>query len=559
MRDDALSVRELHVRYANGVHAVRGVDIDLAKGECLGLIGESGCGKTTVARAVLGLLPSGTGIEGDIRIGGRETIGLSAREMDAIRGLSVGFVSQDPYASFNPIATISRHMAEPWLAHRMAVPAGAVERGISALGIYPANAAAYPHQWSGGMLQRASIAAAAAHEPPLIISDEPTSAVDADRSDSILSALTKTGAGLLLISHDLLTVGRRADRIAVCYAGRIVALGPSDEILGERRHPYLRALVEALPRPGWGLPTPIEGTPPRLDRPIVGCPFQPRCQHSIPSCLESEPTLVDGTACGVFRRAGGSPPLNEAAAAEGTASRGAYRDRSLPILRARSLSKRYEGRGGTTYALVDADLSVEAGEIVGISGASGCGKSTLLRLLGGIEPPDSGAVELEGRAFSSPERKRRGASDVGGRVMPIFQDPVSSLDRRWPIWRTVTEPLLPGRAFRGLGKNAYRELAREALSGVGLGHLDIDARPSNLSVGQCQRVSIARALIAKPKVILADEPTSALDASIAAAILRLLAKASGDGIAIVMVSHDEAALRCLCDRVVRMEKGALLK
>ncbi len=548
MLDAALSVRRLDVRYANGVNAVRGVDFDLARGECLGLVGESGCGKTTIARAALGLLHSGARVEGDILIGGRGITGLSAREMDAIRGLSVGFVSQDPYASFNPIASVFRHMAEPWLAHRMAVPPGSVERGISALGIDPAGAAAYPHQWSGGMLQRASIAAAAAHDPPLIIADEPTSAIDADRSDSILRALTGTGAGLLLVSHDLMTVGRHADRIAVCYAGRVVALGAAGEILGERRHPYLEALLAALPRPGRGLPTPLDGAPPRLDRPVVGCPFRPRCRYSRPACLEAEPDLVDGTACGVFRRAGGSPPLGRASATEDTATRGARRAPAEPVLRATGLSKRYEGRGGTVRALVDADLVVGAGEIVGLSGPSGCGKSTLLRLLGGIERPDSGLVELEGRAFPGAD----------GRIMPVFQDPVGSLDRRWPIWRTVTEPLLRRPAYRGIAKEAYRELAREALSGVGLGHLDMESRPADLSVGQCQRVSIARALIAEPTVVLADEPTSALDASVAAAVLRLLAKAASGGASIVLVSHDDAMLRCLCDRVARMEKGVLL-
>jgi peptide/nickel transport system ATP-binding protein len=325
----------------------------------------------------------------------------------------------------------------------------------------------------------------------LIIADEPTSALDADRANATLSALRSTTAAVLLVSHDINLVGCHADRIAVCYEGRIVEIGEAEAVLRHPQHSYTIALLSAVPRVGDKMASPVEA-------------------------------------------------------------------RAEVVLEANSVSRVYRSGTKTVHAVIKADLSVRRGEIVGIYGPSGSGKSTLLRVLATIEPPTAGTVSLGGKLTTTSETKRlldRRARS--GFVMPIFQDPVSSLDRRWAIWRIVTEPLMAKTRNNHPSRAPRREIARERLAQVGLAEVDLEARPDDLSIGQCQRVSIARALTAEPALIVADEPTSALDAAVSMLILRLLVMASEQGIAIVIVSHDQAMLRALCHRVLSMQDGIL--
>jgi peptide/nickel transport system ATP-binding protein len=493
MNRTVISFEDVTVTYASGVHAVRGVSFHVEEGECLALVGESGGGKTTLVRAALGLLPAQTKISGSIRIGGTEVIKADAETLRSLRGLVVGFVGQDPFNACNPLDRVRDHVTEAWLAHGMRSPNGAVADALEALGIRDAETLArqYPHQWSGGMLQRATIAAASAHRPRLIVADEPTSALDAGRADATLSALRSTTAAVLLISHDINIVGRHADRIAVCYEGHIVEIGEAEAVLRRPKHSYTIALLSASRRAGDRMASTVKA-------------------------------------------------------------------RAEVVLEATGVSRVY-GRGAETIrAVVKADLSVRQGEIVGIYGPSGCGKSTLLRVLATIEPPTTGTISLDGKLAATSETKRlldRRARS--GFVMPIFQDPVSSLDRRWAIWRTVTEPLMARHRENCPSRAERREIARARLAQVGLIQVGLEARPYEMSIGQCQRVSIARALTAEPTLIVADEPTSALDASVSATILRLLAAASEQGIAIVIVSHDEKMLRALCHRVLQMRDGTL--
>lgn len=493
MKQTVISFEDVTITYANGVRAVRGVGFQVEKGECLALVGESGGGKTTLVRAALGLLPAQTKISGSIRIGGTEVVNADAETLRGLRGLVVGFVAQDPFNVCNPLDRVRDHVTEAWLAHGMRPPDGAVTDALEALGIRGAGKLArqYPHQWSGGMLQRATIAAAAAQRPQLIIADEPTSALDDDRADATLSALRSIAAAVLLISHDVNIVGRYVDRIAVCYDGRIVEIGEAEAVLQRPQHSYTIALLSAAPRAGDKMASPVK------------------------PCAEA-------------------------------------------VLEANGVSRVY-GHGANNFrAVVKADLSVRQGEIVGIYGPSGSGKSTLLRVLATIELPTTGTISLGGKlAATSETRRLLDRRARSGFVMPIFQDPVSSLDRHWAIWRTVTEPLMAKHRRDRPSRAKRREIARERLAQVGLTQVDLEARPDELSIGQCQRVSIARALTAEPALIVADEPTSALDASVSAAILRLLAAASEQGIAIVIVSHDRAMLRALCHRVLRMRDGVL--
>ncbi|NTV64773.1 MAG: ATP-binding cassette domain-containing protein [Oscillochloris sp.] len=555
-----LQYDQLAVTYADGAQAVRGVSFSLCAGECLALVGESGCGKTTIARAALGLLPSSAAVVGSIRLSENEVVGAPPETIRTLRGLVAGFVAQNPFEACNPLDRVALHVAEAWRAHRQVPPSGRISATLGALGI--ANPAQqlrrYPHQWSGGMLQRATIAAAAAHRPLLLIADEPTSALDADRADATLAALRATGAAVLLVSHDIGVVARHADRIAVCYAGRIVELGTSSEILARPRHPYTRALLAATPRCAQGMPTPLAGAPPRLTDPISGCAFAPRCTLAQPACHQHDPPLRAGVACPILGPdAVPAPAIQQP---ETHTARPAAARSAAPeiIVEARQVAQRYGQGGQAVHAVRQASLAVRRGEIVGIAGPSGCGKSTLLRLLATIETPSGGEVwlggELASRAGSHRPLSRLARS---GFVMPIFQDPIGSLDLRWAIWRSITEPLsAPHRADRPRPAQR-RSIAREHLAAVGLSHIDIEARPTEISIGQCQRVAIARALCAAPGLIVADEPTSALDASVAAAILHLLAATARSGTAIVIVSHDWALLDVLCDRVLTMSDGIL--
>ncbi|SDH03542.1 peptide/nickel transport system ATP-binding protein [Sinosporangium album] len=500
----ALTVEDLHVCYPDGRHAVRGVAFTVDHGETLALVGESGCGKTSVAHSLLGLLPQGTLCTGSARVGGVEVVGASPGELRHIRGRAVGYVPQDPFVAFDPLRTVGHHVAEAWRVHGPGPGRAAVAEAVAAMGIPGAGARLRqrPHQWSGGMLQRAAIAAGVVHRPHLTVADEPTSALDADLAASVLRSLRAAGESLLLISHDLPLVARHADRVAVMCEGRIVEIGAAADVLANPSHPYTRELVASATH---------------------------------------------------------SPAAAAVLAGERTATPG----RASAVLAARGVSRTYALGRRRVRAVDGVDLAVRPGEIIGVYGRSGSGKSSLLRMLAAVDPPDGGEVLLDGRpAWSRRYGTARRQKLRPGYVMPIFQDPFTALDVRWPIWRSITEPLtLSGssRLFRaGRPSRAERRaIAAERLRAVGLDGVDIDATPTELSIGQCQRVAVVRALAAEPAVVVADEPTSALDAVSALGVVRLLRECADAGTALVVVSHDERVLRALAGRVFRMAQGRL--
>jgi len=467
----ALAIRDLTVVYPNGHRALESISLHVHAGERWAVVGRSGSGKTTLVRAVLGLLPAGSTVTGSIEVDGREIVGRPERELRALRGRAVGYVPQDPFAACDPLRSVGHHVEEAWRAHRLPTPTGAVVGGLAEVDIAAPEVRArhHPHHWSGGMLQRATIVAATAHEPPLTLADEPTSALDTELADDVLHTVRRRCGALLLISHDLALVARHADQVVVLADGREVDRGRCAELLSTPTVLVTRSLVEAAVPP-------------------------PRRVPSAP---------------------GGEP-----------------------VAEVRGVSRHY----GPVTAIDDVSLTQHRGEIVGIVGRSGSGKSTLARLVAGLERPDSGTVTLDGQ---STRRRLR-----PGYVMSVFQDPVASLDRRWPLWRTLAEPV------RARGAALTRDAAARALADVGL-DLDLDRRPGSLSVGQAQRVAIARALLAEPALLVADEPTASLDVATAAAITDLLRGLADRGAALLVVSHDRARLAGYADRVLTMRDGRL--
>lgn len=474
----ALRVENLTITYSNGHVALDRLNLDLPLGGSLGVVGSSGCGKTTLIRAILGLLPARTRVEGRIHVGEQDLFALSARQRRELLGVGIGYVAQDPFAACDPLRRVHHHVAEAWRSHGQRPPDGAVLAGLAAVGIPEPErrSSQYPHQWSGGMLQRATTLAATVHRPLLTLADEPTSALDADLADGALDLLRRTCQSLLLVSHDLALVSRHTDRIVVLSDGHIVEDGNAHSVLCSPRHEVTRALVRAS-----------------VTQPMHEHPLAPNAPY---------------------------------------------------VARVHEVSRAYPH----TTAVDRVCLSIRAGEVVGIVGASGSGKSTLLRLVAGMERPDSGDVLLgETPLWGKAPRPR------AGYVMPVFQDPVGSLDPRWSLWRSITEPLVLG--GRRMTRAERRERARAALTEVGLAGIDVNRIPGSLSVGQSQRVAIVRALIAGPALIVADEPTASLDVDAATTVAALFRTAADRGIAVLVVSHDEPRLSSFADRIVRMRDG----
>lgn len=294
-----LSARQISVRYPKGAWAVRQASFDVLPNELVAIVGESGCGKSTIAKTILGSLPTGSTTTGSLLLGATSLDAATARQWRGLRGNRVGYVSQDPFGAMNPLRRIRSNVAEAWKVKHTTPTGEALTAALDAVGVDQAaqRSQQYPHEWSGGMLQRAEIASSSVWEPELVVADEPTAALDADLADSIIDGLRKAAGSVLLISHDLALVSRHADRVIVMYGGRIVETGGVGHVLHHPRHPYTQGLLAAIPRPGRGLPTPLDGNPPDLTVEDPGCPFAPRCAQSVATCWSTTPELRGGVAC----------------------------------------------------------------------------------------------------------------------------------------------------------------------------------------------------------------------------------------------------------------------
>ncbi|WP_182879224.1 ABC transporter ATP-binding protein [Microbispora sp. H10949] len=568
-----LEVEDLSVAYG-GKAAVRGVSFTVAPGQTYGLVGESGCGKTTVGRALGGQVARGGAItSGRIGVDGVDVLGLPPAGLRRWRAAALAVVHQEASASLDPTMRVGTQLAQALRARgrdRREVPA-LLER--VRLPDPRAIARRYPHQLSGGQQQRVVIAAALAARPRLLVLDEPTTGLDATVEREILELIgelrVELAAAVVLISHDLDLVGRLCDRVGVLYAGRLVEEGPAEAVLREPAHPYPAALLAGTPRLGRTRRThpltSIPGHPPVPGEELAGCPFAQRCPQADTVCHSTAPALSEAVPATADvpepRAASGLVALHRVSCHHpGQARRPEPRPRpaqrqsaetepavpeSGPLLEIRGLTRRY----GRTVAVDGVDLVIRRGEVVGLVGESGSGKTTLARAVAGLAGPGPGTITLHGGPLH-PSVTRR---DPGQRraVQMVFQNPYASLNPSHTV-RTIL-----ARAARSLGGTRDPAvLAGEA----GLDAHILDARPDRLSGGQRQRVAIARAFAGEPDLVVCDEPVSALDVSVQAGVLRLLDdRQRAAGTSYLFISHDLAVVGYLADRIAVMYQGRIVE
>ncbi|WP_037080244.1 ABC transporter ATP-binding protein [Pseudonocardia spinosispora] len=583
MSEPILQVSDLRVSFpseAGEVRAVRGVNFTVGAGEVLGIVGESGSGKSVSALATMGLLPPQAEVAGSIRFRGEELLGRSDVAMSRIRGKRISMVFQDPLSALTPIFTVGDQVAEALLVHSQGAMSkkAAAQRAVELLdvvGIPRAadRAKAFPHEFSGGMRQRVVIAIAIANNPDLIIADEPTTALDVTVQAQVLDVLRTarelTGAGLLLITHDLGVVAGVADRVQVMYAGRVVETAPVDDIFSAPRMPYTLGLLGSLPRLDADRReplVPIEGQPPSMVDLEPGCPFVPRCPLAVDQCREEEPALEGnghGTACWRAGELVESEP--DAAELFGVSPEVAAdvtpRNDDL-VLKVTDLARHYPLTKGTVFrrqvgtvrAVDGVSFELRTGEVLALVGESGCGKTSTLMEILGLGKPTEGSIEVLGRDVTGLGRAEKHA--IRRDLQVVFQDPMASLDPRLPIGDVIAEPM----QVHGVPTQRRTERVRELLRLVGLRPEHAERYPAEFSGGQRQRIGIARALALEPKVLVLDEPVSALDVSIQAGVINLLDELKHRlGLAYLFVAHDLSVVRHLADRVAVMYLGKIIE
>jgi peptide/nickel transport system ATP-binding protein len=510
-----LDVEDLTVAFGTGRNrreVVRGVSFQVAPGECFAIVGESGSGKSVTARTLLGLAGASSYVSATrLELRDRSVLHYRDRDWRRVRGREVGFVLQDALVSLDPLRTVGHAIAETLRLHRFGGRARRRERVLElldAVGVPEPELRArqLPEELSGGQRQRALIASAIALDPPLVIADEPTTALDVTIQAQILDLLEtmkERGTGLILISHDLAVVSRLADRVAVMRDGRFVEGGPVADVLARPAHPYTQVLLDAVPAAR------RKGT--RLSS------LPPRRVHA--GRRDDPPT--DGI-----------------------------------VLQADDLVKRFRGPDGVERTAVqDVSFSIGVGQTLGIVGESGSGKTTTARLTLALLQPDAGTVRLAGEPWSAAtEAERRPRRR---RISVVYQDPLSSFDPRWTV-RRIVEDALPADGYPNA--EARRRRTGELLSDVGLEDEHLDRRPLLLSGGQRQRVAIARALAPEPSLIVCDEPVSALDVTIQAQVLDLLADLQQQlGLSYLFISHDLGVIHHIADHVLVMRNGRVVE
>jgi len=542
------------------VHAVRDVSFSIGEGEVLGLVGESGCGKSMTAMSLANLLPPRARISTrHFHIGERNLSGgVDEAVWREVRRHDIGFVFQNPMTALNPRLTIGRQVVE---ALGVGAERAEAARLLDMVGIPHAaeRMHQYSHELSGGLAQRVVIALALARQPKLLVADEPTTALDVSVQAQILDLISdlraKLGLSMLIVSHDLHVIEQRTDRIAVMYAGRIVETGPTRQVLAAPTHPYTRGLLAATPRRTVAERVrllSLDGRPPLLYEPPPGCAFKARCFAATETCSVTDPDLVDcdgrKVACHNAEAAAGYVRPSEPFQPVRLPASGS----TLPIVSAEQVSKRFSDYGQS--ALDAVDLKVMPGESVGIIGESGSGKTTLARILMGLVRPSAGDVRFGGKSLAM--LRRQEITEWRRQVQFVFQDSTSALDPRMSIGASIMQSAALVERDRA---KAARMVAR-VLDEVGLSSSLAERRPHELSGGQRQRVGFARALVVDPRLIIADEPVSALDVSVQAVVLNLINQLREErGLALLMISHDLGVVSYVCERIVVMRHGQIVE
>ena len=570
-RPDALVVEHLDIAYTvrgRQRAAVRDLSFRITPGEAYGLVGESGCGKSTIALALVDYLPrNGAVTGGAVTIDGKDVGSLRDESRRRQRARTVSMVYQDASRSLNPSMRVGRQVAEVFTvagANRRE----AAERAEQALARVRISDPAgvmrrYPHQLSGGMQQRVVIAMALAVEPALLILDEPTTGLDATVEAEVLdlvSALRETiSTALLFISHNLGVIARMCDRVGVLYAGELVEQGPARDVFHAPRHPYTVGLLRCIPRrdhlKGHGVLDTIPGFLPAPGTDVKGCVFADRCALAEQRCLTDPPPMYPvgegrGSRCHLHQRAHELPRSPPPQARPQPAAAG------VPLLRATGVSKTFRSSGASVYALSGVDIEIGAGETLGLVGESGSGKTTLARVLLGILEADAGAeVALDGEPLAGRTHDR--SREQIKAVQIVFQNPDSALNRRHTVRRLVGRALSK---LAGLSGSERDQRLLELTRSMRLADRYLDLRPGQLSGGLKQRVAIARAFAGAPRLVVCDEPTSALDVSVQAAVLNLLAELQvKEQVAYLFISHDLGVIRYLSDRICVLYLGRVLE
>lgn len=584
------------------VHPVGNVSLHIEPGETLGLVGESGCGKSMTGLSILGLLPPGGHItEGSIKLDGRELVGLSEPDLRTVRGNEIAMIFQDPLTSLDPTKTIGYQVSEPVRLHRGLNKKEALDRAAEVLGLVglprPAERLAdYPHQLSGGLRQRVMIAMALSCEPKVLVADEPTTALDVTIQAQILALLddlkSRLGMAILLVTHDMGVIAGHTDRVNVMYAGRIVEEASTEELFAHMHHPYTQALLGSIPRltqSGAERLANIPGVPPDLSHPPPGCRFAPRCARATEKCTGEEPSLLSedmghrfacwhpvngplklqnltSSTSGQATTTTREPLASVAAAGEAgpeLTAREVAEESGAPLLEVRDLVKEFpvtaglvlQRKVGSVKAVSGVSFTIKAGQTFGLVGESGCGKTTIGKVIVALEKATAGQVLVRGRDIAS---MHGGALRQHRRNLQLmFQDPYSSLDPRMRVGAIIREPL----AAQGIGSHKeQQDRVFELLDEVGLPRNAVERYPHEFSGGQRQRIGLARALTLNPGLIVADEPVSALDVSIQAQVLNLMKRLQADhGLTYLVISHDLAVVKYMASTIGVMYLGKLVE
>lgn len=571
-----LSVEDLSVSYdvrGNLRSVIRGVSFQIERGGAYGLVGESGCGKSTIAYSVARYLaPNAVMTSGRILLGGDDIVSASRSELRRMRRDRVSMVYQDPSAALNPTVRVGDQVAEvfelrgssPREAKREAVTALSEVQIADPESVYRR----FPHQLSGGMQQRVVIAAALACNPELLILDEPTTGLDATVEASVLDLVrdlqAKRDTAVLYIAHNLGAVRSVCDRVGVLYAGKITEEGSATQLFDTPNHPYTIGLLRALPRYGVRRSdrplAAIPGALPPIGADLPACVFADRCALVTDICRSEAPAEIRVSDSHVvrchhwqeaatYRQTGFAKPPALAVLHEPI-------EASEPLIQLRNVSKGYRLGGHAVRALVDVNLEIYAGETLGLVGESGSGKSTLAKVVAGIvEPDEGGSLTFEGKHLPGGMAQR--SVSLRKAIQVVFQNPDSALNRSWSSRRILQRAV---EKLSGLTGKRARERTSELATALQFGSHHLDDKPRQLSGGLKQRLAIARAFAGDPQVVVADEPTSALDVSVQAAILNTLSDLQArNGTAYLLISHDLAVVRYLADRIAVLYLGRIME